>query len=80
MPQLPKMRRAPRELNGDDVGCWIQAPQVTGIACQYRILPLSCKDYHRRVDNIRRVGGAAEFSARTGKLFIKRNDRYFLAP
>jgi hypothetical protein len=58
----------------------MQAAQVTSIACQYRILPQSREDDHQRVDNVRRVGGAAEFTTRAGKLFVRRNDRYFLDP
>src|SRR5262249_24346948 len=42
--------------------------------------PLPGKDHHRRVYNIRRVGGAAELSTGTGKLLVKRNNLNFLAP
>jgi hypothetical protein len=44
------------------------------------VLPLP-GDYHdRRVDNIRSARGAAEFSAGTGKLVVKRNNLNLLAP
>jgi hypothetical protein len=47
------------------------------IARENGVSPVPGEDYHRCVDNIRRVGGAAEFSAGTGKLLIKRNDLNF---
>lgn len=54
-------------------------PQVTRITGNYEVLPLP-GDYHdRRVDNIRSARGAAEFSAGTGKLLVKRNNLNSLA-
>ena len=55
-------------------------PQVTRITGNYEVLPPP-GDYHdRRVDNIRSARGAAEFSAGTGELLVKRNNLDFLAP
>ena len=49
-------------------------PQVTRITGNYEVLPPP-GDYHdRRVDNIRSARGAAEFSAGTGELLVKRNN------
>src|ERR1700758_2990158 len=64
----------------DDWRCRIQAPEVIRIAGHDVILPLPGEDYHRRVDNIRRIGGAAQLSTGTGKLLVKRNDLNFFAP
>jgi hypothetical protein len=66
--------------NRNNLGCRIQPPQVVRIACNDRVSPLPGKDHDRRVDNVGRVGGAAEFSTGTGKLPIKSNNLYFLAP
>lgn len=61
-------------LEGNDRGTGIQAPQIIRIACHYRLSPLPRKDYYGRIDNIRRVGGPAEFSAGTGKLLVEGNN------
>ena len=67
-------------LQRNNLSCWIQTPYITWIAGNYEVLTLP-GDYHdRRVDNIRRARGAAEFSAGTGKLVVKRNNLNFLAP
>jgi hypothetical protein len=68
------------ESNRNNLGCWIQPAQVIRVACNDRISPLPGKDYHRRVDDVGRVGSAAKFSTRTGKLLIQSNDFDFLAP
>ena len=67
-------------LQRNNLSCWIQTPYITRIAGNYEVLPLP-GDYHdRRVDNIRSPRGAAEFSAGTGKLVVKRNNLNLLAP
>jgi hypothetical protein len=67
-------------LHGSNLSCRIQTPYVARIAGNYEVLPRS-GDYHdRRINNIRSARSAAEFSARTGKLVVKRNNLNFLAP
>ena len=67
-------------LQRNNLSCWIQTPYITWIAGNYEVLTLP-GDYHdRRVDNIRRARGAAEFSAGTGEQVVKRNNLNFLAP
>src|SRR5580658_3297047 len=69
-----------RSLYGDNWSCRIKVPQVERIAGDDWFVPLPREDHHRRVDDIRGVGGAAEFPAGTGKLRVKGNDLNFLAP
>ena len=69
-----------RSLYGNNWSCRIKAPQVRRIAGDDWFLPLPREDHHRRVDDIRGVAGAAEFSAGTSKLRVKRNNLNFLAP
>jgi hypothetical protein len=66
--------------NRNNLGSRIEPPQVIRIACHYGVSPLPGKDHHRRVDNVGRVDGTAEFSTGTGKLLIERYDLHFLAP
>jgi hypothetical protein len=68
------------KLNGNNLGCRIQTPQVIRIACNYGVSLLPGEDYHRCIDNIRRIGGATELSTGTGKLLVKRNNLNFVAP
>ena len=67
-------------LQRNNPSCWIQTPYIAWIAGNYKVLPLPGDDHDRRVDNIRSARGAAEFSAGTGKLVVKRNNLNFLAP
>ena len=54
-------------------------PQVARITGNYEVLPLPGGYHDRRVDNIRSARRAAEFSAGTGKLLVKRNNLNSLA-
>src|SRR5262249_32466412 len=64
--------------NGDDWAIRVQAPEVVRIACDDGVSPLPGQNHDRSVDNVRGLGGAAEFSTGTGKLFIERNNLDFV--
>jgi len=64
----------------DDVADDLKALQVRRVAGDDWFLPLPGEDHHGRVDDIRGIGGPAEFSAGTGKLRVKRYNLNFLAP
>jgi hypothetical protein len=67
-------------LQRNNLSCRIETPYITGIAGNDEVLPLPGDYYDRRVDNVRSARSAAEFSAGTGKLIVKRNNLNFLAP
>lgn len=69
-----------RCLDWNDSGSRIQTSQIVRFARDYRIPSLPCKDNDGRVDNIRSVGRAAEFSTGTGKLSVKGSNFDFLTP
>ena len=69
-----------QKLQRDNLSCRIQTPYITRIAGNYEVLPLPGDDPDRRVDNIRSLRGAAEFSAGTSQLVVKRNKLNLLAP
>ena len=71
---------AARISNRNNLSFRIQTPQVIRIACDDGVSPLPGKEHHRSVDNIRRIDSAAEFSTRTSKVLIKRNNLHFHAP
>jgi hypothetical protein len=77
---LPTNGRSTQKLQRNNMSCRIETPYIIRIAGNYEVLPLP-GDYHdRRVDKIRSPRCAAEFSAGTGKLVVKRSNLNLLAP
>jgi hypothetical protein len=64
----------------DDWAGRVQSLEAVRIACDDVVSALPGHNHDRGVDYVGRMGGAAEFSAGAGELFIERDNRDFVYP